>query len=349
MTYEYCDGYFNPDGYFDEVFCLHPRGENRTHGRVHYIQAEPRKFHSIIKEIKPDVVRAYDGFKCADWACVSRVKNIPVVVSVHDTNPQLIHKSLQYADAIICMAEAVKSAVCKKVSVDKEKIFVMPNRIDVDLFSKREDKDFFDRLDRLYGEGKHILHVGRKVEQKNIDTLIKAMTMLPEEYSAVFVGSGEATPFKELAQKLHVEHRCHFIESVRREDLPYYYSWCDCMCTPSRWEGFGYVFIEAAACDSAIVTSDIGPMNEYLTDSKDALLVADYENPAKIAEACLKACSNTKEIMEIKRAARQVGLRFEKSKVDKQEIAIYQKVMEKGSSNRYCFDLKTIKRTILYK
>ncbi|MCM1263808.1 MAG: glycosyltransferase [Butyrivibrio sp.] len=131
--------------------------------------------------------------------------------------------------------------------------------------------------------------------------------------------------------------------------MPYYYSWCDCMCTPSRWEGFGYVFIEAAACESAIVTSDIGPMNEYLTNGKDSLLVAYYENPEKIAETCLKVCSNSKEVIEMKKAARQVGLRFEKSKVDKQEIEIYKKVIGKDSGNQYCFDLRKVKRTLLYK
>ncbi|MCM1263809.1 MAG: hypothetical protein NC313_13950 [Butyrivibrio sp.] len=142
------------------------KGENRTIGRVHYIQAEPRKFHSVIKKIRPDVVRAYYGFKCADWACVSKVKNIPVVVSVHDTNPQLIHDSLKYADAVICMAEVVKSVVCEKVFVNKESIFIMLNRVDMNLFSKKTDKDFFEKLEGLYGLGKHILHVGRKAEQK---------------------------------------------------------------------------------------------------------------------------------------------------------------------------------------
>lgn len=348
-TYEYLDDYFNPGGYFDEVFCLSPWGENEKIGRINYIQANPRKFHSVIQKIKPDVVRAYDGFKCADWACVSRVRNIPVVVSVHDTNPQLIHNSLKYADAVICMAEAVKSAVCKKVAVEENRIFIMPNRVDVELFSKKVDKDFFDNLDKLYGEGKHILHVGRKAKQKNIDTLIKAMLKLPEEYNAVFVGRGNADTYKELAQKLHVENRCYFIDSVQKTDLPYYYSWCDCMCTPSRWEGFGFVFIEAAACECAIVTSDIGPMNEYLTNEKDALLVEDYENPEKLAEAIMRACSVTEAITKMKRAARQVGLMFEKSKVDKQEIEIYQRIIEEGSSNRYCFDLSALKRTIFYK
>ena len=64
--------------------------------------------------------------------------------------------------------------------------------------------------------------------------------------------------------------RCFWIESVKNSELPVWYSWCDCFCVPSRWEGFGLVFIEAAACGSAIVTSDIAPMTEYFTNDKSA-------------------------------------------------------------------------------
>ena len=45
------------------------------------------------------------------------------------------------------------------------------------------------------------------------------------------------------------------------------------MCVPSRGEGFGIVFIEAAACGSVIVTSDIAPMNEFLTNGVNAIFV----------------------------------------------------------------------------
>lgn len=328
------------------MFCLSPWGKNERIGRTEYIKAEPYRFRSVIKKIKPDVVRAYDGFKCADWACVNRVKNIPVMVSVHDTNPELIRDSLQYADAVVCMSNAVKEAVNRKVPIEKDRIFVMPNRINTDLFSKKCDKEYFDKLDKVYGNGKHILHVGRKAEQKNLDTLIRALAYLPKEYSALFVGKGDVEPYSQLAKECHVEERCFFIDSIKAENLPYYYSWCDCMCTPSRWEGFGFVFIEAAACEAAIVTSDIKPMCEYLTNQKTAFLVKDYENPEEIAKYILKACSNEDTIIAMKKQARNVGLNFEKSKVDKQEVELYQELMARGSRNLKCSDWKIIKRVI---
>lgn len=335
-TYEYLENYFNPNGCFDEVYCLSNSGVTMKVGKVQYINAHPDKFNEIISEIHPDIVRAYAGCEPCDWAVANRVKGIPIVVSVHDPNTDLMHQSLKYADYIICMSQVVKEAVIKHViDVDKRKIYVMPNRVDTNIFYKRDDKESFKDLNRVYGDGIHILHVGRKVMQKNLETLIQALQYLPVEYKAVFIGHGEVAPYKKLAHACQVEERCFFVDSVNREKLPIYYSWCDCMCTPSRYEGFGIVFIEAAACECSIVTSNIPPMNEYLTDKKDCILVDEYESPEILAKAIAYACGKDEKIYKMKRNAREVGLKFDKKFVDRQEIELYNIFIKNGSDDTH--------------
>lgn len=335
-TYEFLDEYYNPGGYFDEVYCLSPWGEKKEEiiGNTHYIKASPVYFPKIIKKIKPDAIRGYGGYCCADWISISKVKNIPTVVSVHDTNPDLIFDSLKYADAIICMSSIVKKAIFEKVKINTDQVWVMPNRIDINLFSPVADETFFEQLNQRFGRGKHILHIGRKTEQKNIDTVIKALKYLSEDITCIFVGRGDVEKYEALARSEGVLGRCFFIECIPNQELPLWYSWCDCFCTPSRWEGFGYVFIEAAACETAVVTSNIAPMNEYLTNGKDAILVDDYEDSEKIAEAILKAISDTESTRAMKKNARRVSLKFEKSLVDNQEIDIYKKVMSGPVNNK---------------
>ena len=86
------------------------------------------------------------------------------------------------------------------------------------------------------------------------------------------------------------------------------------MCVPSRWEGFGIVFIEALACESIVVTSDIAPMNEYIKHGRNGLLVKDYENPKALAEMIKTAC-NDKRLQEcLKINTRKSVERFEKNK-----------------------------------
>ena len=334
-SYEYLDGYYNPGGYFDEVYCLSPWGEKEREkiGNITYIRDNPCRYKKIIKQINPDVVRGYGGYCCADWISISKVKGIPYVASVHDTNPDLIHESLRYADYIICMAECVKQAVLNKITFDRDKICVMPNRVDIELFSKKKDDEYFNKLTRRFGTGKHILHVGRKCEQKNLDTLIKSLEYLTEDVTCIFVGSGEWKEYYNLAKKCDVEQRCFFVERVNEDELPFWYSWCDCFCTPSRWEGFGIVFIEAASCETAIVTSNIAPMNEYLTAGINAVLVDEYENPQILANAINSVLSGGGQVNEMKKMARKVGMKFTKEKIDEQEVEIYKKVIGLGANN----------------
>ena len=98
------------------------------------------------------------------------------------------------------------------------------------------------------------------------------------------------------------------------------------------------VFIEAAACECAIVTSDIAPMNKYLTNMENAFLVPEYENPEKIAEAVKLTCTDSDLVRKIRHNARKVGEKFEKTMVDKQEVQIYEEVIRKGTTVKKRFD-----------
>lgn len=325
-SYDFLDQYYNPGGYFDEVYCLSPWGDvgEEIIGKIHYIKASPYSFSKIIKKIKPDVIRGYGGYRCADWVSFNKVKGIPTVVSVHDTDPKRIHDSIKYADGVICMSQAVKDAVQKKVPDVTSNVWVMPNRIDVSKYNKKYNKLVFESLNKRFPARKHILHVGRKTEQKNLDTLIKAMKYLDEDIVTIFVGRGNIEEYKQLAKNEGVYQRCYFIERIDNDELPLWYSWCDCMCTPSRWEGFGYVFMEAAACEAAIITSNIAPMNEYLTNGKNAILVDDYENPIAIAEAIRYVLTDSDEIDIMRKNACEVSFGFGKDAIDQQEISIYE-------------------------
>jgi glycosyltransferase involved in cell wall biosynthesis len=97
------------------------------------------------------------------------------------------------------------------------------------------------------------------------------------------------------------------------------------MCTPSLWEGFGIVFIEALACEAVVVTSDISPMNEYITNNYNGILVKDYQDPIALAEAISKACTEPALRSVIKKNARQSVGNFSKEKVDQLEKDLYER------------------------
>jgi len=325
--YDWLERYFNPLGMFGEVYALSPQeqGERQAHGMT-ILGVPERAFRRTLRDIRPQVVRAYGGYWPADLACYSRLPGVPVVVSVHSTNPSLLHRSVRYADRVICLSKAVEKQVLA-IGANPTRIRILPNRVETRVFHPRTDQAALQSVSRRFPEGRHILHVGRKTEQKNLDTLIRALALLPPDYLVVFIGRGDCAPYVALAKAVNVAERCFWVDSVPNSELPYWYSWCDCMCLPSRWEGFGIVLIEAAACGAAIVTSDIAPMNEYLTHDVSACLVKDYEDPQALAEAIRRVCEDAEYHRTITAGAIKAAQPFDRRLVDTAEVAIYREVM----------------------
>jgi glycosyltransferase involved in cell wall biosynthesis len=320
--------YYNPGGFFDEVYALSPyEKEDRFAYGMHIMHVEPRHFSTQVRKIKPDVVRAYGGYWACDLACKNKIPRIPVIVSVHDTNPDLLYPSVKKADLVICMAQVVADLVATR-GVSKEKIRILPNRIDLNVFLPLENPDYTPIQKFSLPEGKHILCIGRQTEQKNIDTLVRAMAYLPNEYALIFIGGGDSGPYENLAKELNVSSRCFWLRFVPNAELPLWHSWADCFCLPSRWEGFGFVFIEAAACGNPVITSNIAPMNEYLTHDVSACLVDDYENPSAIAATIRKVCENEAYQIRIANGGIVVAKRFARDIVDKQEMSYYSEVLD---------------------
>lgn len=319
---------YNPGYYFDEVYVVSVKDEVDDYGTLIFIKAKIEEIKGLIKKINPVAVRANAGYFCCDIALACRVKGIPIMISVHDARDERIRQSLVYADKVVCISEAVKEAVNDITDVKDDNILMMPRYVELDIFKRRFDQNFFNILNSKYGSGKHILHVGRKSYEKNIETTIEALKYLPDDYSLVQIGLGDEGEYLELAKKLGVSNRVFFTGGIPQDELAFYYSWADCMCTPSRREGFGLVFIEACACECPVITSDIGPMNEYLSNDKSGVLVKEYENPKEIAKAILRVCTDKKLRDELKEGGKKVGKKYSISNADKIEIENYQRLIE---------------------
>ncbi len=324
--------YYNPGGFFDEVYCLSPLETEEVHkyGMV-ILPTKAEELAGRLRDLDIDVIRAYGGYWACDFACQNKAAGTPVVVSVHDTNPDLLFESIKQADFVMCVSNPVRNLVLSK-GVLPGRIIPFANRVDLDIFKPSRDPQARSDFEKLFPGKYRILHIGRRQEEKNLDTLIKALAYLPEEYTAIFIGQGDLEPFTRLARENNVVDRCHFIDSIPNQLLPEYYSFCDCFCTPSRWEGFGIVFIEAMACEAVVVTSDIAPMNEFITNGVSGVLVKNYEDPLSLAMAIRRVCTYESLRKKLKSNARQAVLPFSKEKIDELEANIYRDVLKTRSA-----------------
>ena len=118
--------YYNPQNMFDKVYLFSPREKNTR--EAYGMSVVPTGYYQLADKIKKtgvSVVRAYGGFWAADMACRNRVPGVPIIVSVHDPSPELIHQSVCYADYVFCVSEIVAQAAIKK-GVEKERIRILP-------------------------------------------------------------------------------------------------------------------------------------------------------------------------------------------------------------------------------
>ena len=146
-----------------------------------------------------------------------------------------------------------------------------------------------------YGLGRCqvVLTVGRLVERKGHDLVIRALTALEEQsVRYVIAGTGpEEGRLRRLAEALGVRDRVLFTGHVPDEDLPGLYAACDVFVMPSRAlgardgiEGFGTVFLEAGACAKPVIGGWSGGVSEAVEDGVTGLLV-DPHDPEALAEA----------------------------------------------------------------
>jgi phosphatidylinositol alpha-1,6-mannosyltransferase len=143
------------------------------------------------------------------------------------------------------------------------------------------------------GPGRWLISVARLTRHKGIDTALKALAALREDYPDLryaVVGSGEdRSALESEAQALGVADRVRFLTDVTDRDLPALYNCAEIYLGISRLmeqrvEGFGISLVEASACGVPVVAGKSGGTFEAVQDGVTGLLV-DAEGPGAATEA----------------------------------------------------------------
>jgi colanic acid/amylovoran biosynthesis glycosyltransferase len=135
-----------------------------------------------------------------------------------------------------------------------------------------------------------ILCVGRLVEKKGIDILIKAFSMIMDKHpdvTLIQIGSGPLeTMLHKLAVDLGVAHRVSFLGAKPSEIVRSLMQQCEVFCLPSRTakdgnsETLGIVFNEASACGKPVVSTLHGGIPEAVLNGETGLLVEENDHKA---------------------------------------------------------------------
>ncbi len=176
-------------------------------------------------------------------------------------------------------------AVLESVGAEGSKIRVIYPGVDAERFEVRAQP----RTD----QGKVLLSVGRLQRRKGHDLVLRALPALLKRHSTlryVIVGDGEERPrLESMARELAVTARVTFVGEVPDDLLPGYFAAADIFVLPNRvekgdFEGFGIVFLEAAAAGLPTVGGRSGGVPEAVLEDETGLLV-DGTDPAELEGA----------------------------------------------------------------
>ncbi|HEX8931889.1 MAG TPA: glycosyltransferase [Patescibacteria group bacterium] len=182
-------------------------------------------------------------------------------------------------------------------NVPPEKIAVVAPGVDTKLFHPQDKQQAKKAIGADLGH-KMILFVGRIEPVKGIEVLIYAVKILLQHYpqlkACLWIVGGDTSQnpqlwpkhlhkLEELRQLLNLHTTVKFVGQKQQHELPNYYNAADLVVMPSHYESFGLAALEAMACGTPVITTNVtGISNLFDENSQKYITVAN--NPLILAE-----------------------------------------------------------------
>lgn len=189
-----------------------------------------------------------------------------------------------------------------------------------------------------------LLFVGRIEPLKGIDTLLRAIALLKTEMGEAvdnlcmsIIGgnidtdeadNAEMVRLQSLSRELGLGNFVAFLGAKSQETLQYYYSAAEAVIMPSHYESFGLVALEAMACGTPVVASEVGGLAYLVQDGVTGFHVP-ADDPEELAGKIRLILNNDELRREMSSAAMTYAQRYSWPRIADQIQKVYGEVLEK--------------------
>ena len=224
----------------------------------------------------------------------------------------LENKVFDYADKIIVTTKSIKSEVEKRINKQVDKILIVPNYVDTDLFKPKSNKII--KYD--------VLFVGRIVYQKNLISLLKALDTLNS--NALIIGNGHLRD-ELISQFSHLEERITWVKCIPNNELPIIMNQSKLFVLPSHYEGHPKILLEAMSCGMAALGANSPGISGLIKHGINGYLSNIDSDSIRIAINELLSESDLRK--SLGHSAREFALKnFSLEKVVKIEYDLYKSI-----------------------
>lgn len=237
---------------------------------------------------------------------------------------QVEHQIIDAADCLIAATPAERTQLMWLYGADMHKIRVIPPGVDIGHFhpiSKVEAKKTIGIPENV----RMLLFVGRIEPLKGVDTLFRAIAILRSQIPhclsnlclSIIGGdldedeqeNTEMQRLKALREELGLAKLVTFLGAKSQETLHHYYAAAEAVIMPSHYESFGLVALEAMACGTPVIASEIGGLAYLIQDGITGFHVPDREPEELAGKMCL-LLKNDELRQEMSAAAEQYAQQY---------------------------------------
>jgi starch synthase len=304
-----------------------------------------------------DIVHSHTWYANMGGHWAKLLHDIPHVVTSHSLEPQRPWKAEQLgggyrvsswaeqtayeaADAVIAVSHGSRRDVLASYPrLDESRVHVVHNGIDTAFYAPDPATDVMERLG-VDPDRPSVVFVGRITRQKGVPHLLRAALQFDESAQVVLLAGAADTPelaaeTDEAVAALRASRDAVILvsEMLPREEVRQLLTHGTVFVCPSVYEPLGIVNLEAMACETAVVASDVGGIPEVVDDGETGTLVHYQADDPATFENDLAVAVN--ELLRDPDRARAMGLAGRQRAVDefgwdaaaRKTMAIYEDVL----------------------
>lgn len=145
-----------------------------------------------------------------------------------------------------------------------------------------------------------MLYIANLKPHKNVETLIKAMSLVDDNIKLVINGKVNES-LNRVIYEYNLQNKVNFIGYVDENDLPIVYNLANAFIFPSLYEGFGLPPLEAMACGCSVIVSNTSSLPEVVGDAGEKFEPENYKQLSELIKKVLdKSCDKQKLIRRSK-------------------------------------------------